>query len=228
MLDADERLVYMDEKRFKLEQVAAQMEASDIWRVRGMLIDLYADGPLTHASATAAAWFDSDGYYGRLDSRYRSMVGGPRLRALSSATNPIMPELTKYPLFRVSGGAGMAHPHFHWPFPGNDRSPCHLGLLHLKFKMPLANKMTRALAEKNYWNESAEYQAYASALAQQPDLNLHYAGSQRLCGTDQLSQAGLIEPIAWGRHQWQRRWLLFRDRLAPKARFEAWCNERQA
>ena len=222
VLDADERLIYAEDEKFDLEQLAAQMEASDIWRVRGLLVDLYGDGPLTSATAASAAWFDAEGYYGRLDTRYRSMVGGPRLRALASEANPIMPELTKYPLFRVSDGAGMIHPHFHWSFPGNDRSPCHLGLLHLKFTMPLARKLARALAEKNYWNDSAEYQAYDSALKAKPDLSLHYAGSARLRGADSLVQAGLIEPVAWQRHTLQRKWLLFRDRLAPKARLEAW------
>ncbi|MEM1411692.1 MAG: glycosyltransferase family 2 protein [Pseudomonadota bacterium] len=224
VLDADERLVYPGEDQHDLSDLAAQMELEEIWRVRGMLIDLYGPGSLLASGTGEHRLFDGEGYATRETYCMNSVMGGPRARALATPDFALQPELTKYPLFRIGEEDLMANPHHLWPFGANYKSPCHLGLLHDKFGKDLLDKIERAIRENSYWNGSFEYRAYRAALQANPQLSLVYDGTRCYERPDDLVDAGLLAPIDWASKR-RPRWLLqARARWSPLAVFQ---NRRQ-
>lgn len=199
VLDADERLVFDGSDTRPLSDLVRLAESRGIHRVRGMLVDLYPAGPLVAPGVQGRRHelFDATGYQERLRPRMVSRIGGPRQRAFRVEGEPLSPELSKYPLFRALPGHLMANPHHHYPYEDNFASPCLLGLLHEKFRFDFVPRYERAVRERQYWNDSVEYRAYAEALARQPELSLEYEGSRRYTGPDDLLEAGLVEPLDW-------------------------------
>lgn len=130
-VDADEHIVYDGFPERSFADLAALMEQRGLTRVRGMLVDMYAEGPLLQAKfepggrlAAAYPYFDAEGY---VEARYKEIIsrkGGPRQRVFGHVDPKFRPELTKYPLFRLEGRELFANPHHIWPYEGNFESPC--------------------------------------------------------------------------------------------------------
>jgi hypothetical protein len=205
-VDADELIVFdgLGERTFA--DLTRHAQQSGITRVRGLLVDMYADGPLMESSyvagdslAAAYPYFDPEGYVERTFKDILSVKGGPRMRAFGQADAKFRIELTKYPLFTVDRGEHMVNPHYIWPTPGNFLSPRLLGLLHFKFLPDLAARIRNAIALKNYWDESFEYQCYLRAIEADPRLSLWREGSARYRTPMDLISRGLIEAINWPR-----------------------------
>ncbi len=205
-VDADEHIVFDDCARRGFEELAAEMERRDLWRVRGFMLDMYAEGPLLRSSYRAGdpllesyPFHDTTGY---VESRYKevlSVKGGPRRRVFAAADPGFNPEMVKYPLFRLKPGEFMANPHHIWPYDGNFLSPRHLAILHFKFLPDVAERIRRALAQKNYWGGSAEYRCYHEVLSQAPELSLHGPVSARYTSPEGLLAQGLIARLDWPR-----------------------------
>lgn len=199
--DADEHLAFDGSGTRSLRDLAALAEARGIRRVRGMLVDMYAAGPVLGpvprrgTLAEAFPLFDGGGYEETLCKQRISRHGGPRKRRL--ARPGTSPELTKYPLFHIRDGEVFDNPHHLYPYPENFASPCLAGILHYKFHEGLAAKIGDALERGQYFDGSAEYRHYAAVLAADPGLGLASPGSRRYRGSRDLVAAGLIEPIAW-------------------------------
>ncbi len=211
-VDADERLVFdgMEQGR-GIADLVRLAEARGLRRLRGMLVDMYAPGPLLpqksgpeesgpeksgpEAAALADRFplFDGAGYDETLVLGRISRKGGPRRRCFPG----VDPELTKYPLFHIREGEVTACPHQLYPYPDNYASDCWLGLLHYKFGADFREKAERARAEGNYWAESREYVRYLEALAADPGLSLAHPGSRRYTGPAALVAAGLIARLPW-------------------------------
>lgn len=184
-VDADEHIVFPG----KLPDLLAAMKRRGISRIRGMLVDMYAkDGE------NAQSYFDRTGY---TEAKFREIIsrkGGPRQRIFFSDRSQ-KPEMTKYPIFQLNGNEVFANPHHIWPYAGNFNSPCYLGILHYKFTDGFADKVKRAVEEKTYWNDSAEYKRYAEVMGvanrpisfYDPDISARYNGAETLI------ENGLIE-----------------------------------
>ncbi|MBX9750175.1 MAG: hypothetical protein K5Q68_11260, partial [Roseococcus sp.] len=86
-----------------------------------------------------------------------------------------------------------------WPYDGNFLSPRHLAILHFKFLPNVADRIQRALAQKNYWGGSAEYRCYHEVLSQAPELSLHGPVSARYTSPEGLLAQGLIARLDWPR-----------------------------
>ena len=203
-LDGDERLTFDGAPGRGLGDLADWAQGQGLRRVRGMLIDMYAPGPLLQFDwdgraplAEAFPLFDSDSYQ---QFRYEMIIarkGGPRPRKLSNGDPGFRPEMTKYPLFRPRPGDVMDNPHHISPEAENFASDCMIGLLHFKFLPGFVAKAKQAIREASYFSGSAEYRAYLEALARDPDLTLDYDGSQRFEGPQSLVAAELIAAIDW-------------------------------
>ena len=201
-VDADEHLVFDGAPDRTMADIIAFAEARGLSRVRGMLVDMYAPGPLRAVGPAEGRrlgarfrLFDGTGYEEALCLERISRKGGPRRRKFSWAG--VDPELTKYPLFRLRPGEVAASPHHLHPYRENYRSDCFLGLLHYKFVEGFRAKAERAAAEGNYWRGSLEYRRYLEVLARDPGLRLDYAGSRTYGGPADLIEAGLLAPIPW-------------------------------
>lgn len=199
-VDADEHMVFDGFGKLSFGDLARRMEAHGIKRVRGMLVDMYRDGPLlgsTYEPGTrlleAYPYFDSTGYDERRFREIMSRKGGPRQRVFGPADASFRPEMSKYPLFKLSSYDVFANPHHVWPYAANFASPCILGLLHFKFLPDTIRRIEAAVQNGDYWGGSIEYKCYQKVLARNPDQTLMSESSCRYEGPDSLLDARLIE-----------------------------------
>lgn len=197
--DADEHLVFDGCAAQGLRGLIAHAAGLGLRRVRGMLVDMYAPGPLLGAGARAVPLaeafplFDSDSYRETLCKQRISRQGGPRWRRFWR--DGIAPELTKYPLFHLRAGEIFDNPHHLHPYPANFASPCLVGILHFKFNEGFPARIADALEHEQYFDGSAEYKHYRRVLAADPGLALPYPGSRRYRDPADLVACGLVEPI---------------------------------
>jgi hypothetical protein len=208
-VDADEQLVFDGAAAHGrpgrgLAELVGFAEARGLRRLRGMLVDMYAPGPLLDPPgagrlAERFRLYDGDGYAEALRLELISRRGGPRRRAFGGGgeAGGFDPELTKYPLFHIREGEVAACAHRLYPWADNYASDCFLGLLHYKFGPGFLAKAERARAERNYWRQSLEYRRYLETLGADPGLALAYAGSRRYRDPSDLVAAGLLAPIPW-------------------------------
>jgi Glycosyl transferase family 2 len=217
--DADEHLVFDGCEDGGLGGLIAHAGRRGLRRVRGMLVDMYAPGPLLGPElgpelgpalgrelgtrrapggrravplAEAFPLFDSDSYRETLCKQRISRQGGPRWRRFWR--DGIAPELTKYPLFHIREGEIFDNPHHLYPYGRNFESPCLVGILHFKFDERFLGKIEDALEHEQYFDGSAEYKHYRRVLGEDRGLALDYPGSRRYRTPADLVACGLIEP----------------------------------
>lgn len=203
-LDADEHLVFdgLGERTFR--DLALLMEQRGILRVRGFLVDMYSDEPILQSRYEAHAplieayrFFDLNSYK---EERYREVIsikGGPRTRVFGRSEPKFKPEMTKYPLFKVSEGEFMANPHHIWPYYGNFSSGRFIAILHFKFLPGVMHKIKMAIEEGNYWDGSFEYKCYLNEIEKERDLKLVYDGTHEYTPDIDLVDLGVIEAVGW-------------------------------
>lgn len=202
-VDGDEHLIFdgIDEGR-TFADLALIMDGKGIRRVRGFLIDMYADGPLLKSTyrrgerlIEAYPYFDSTGYK---EEKYKEIIsrkGGPRQRTFAKANKSFRPEMTKYPMFRLSGRDVFANPHHIWPYDENFKSECYFGILHFKFLPDVLSRIENAIREGNYWGGSMEYRCYHEVLKEDKQLSLIWGATRRYEAFPSLFAMGLIANV---------------------------------
>jgi hypothetical protein len=202
--DADEHFVFDGFGDRSFRELAERMERKGVTRVRAMLVDMYQDGPLLETAYVpgqrlieAYPWFDAAGYDERVFREIVSRKGGPRQRVFGPASEQFRPEMTKYPLFKLSGRDVFANPHHVWPYEENFKSECMIGILHFKFLPDTLKRIDRAVSQENYWGGSIEYKCYKEILSKNPKLSLVGDVSRRYGSPASLLDAGLIAPVSW-------------------------------
>jgi glycosyltransferase involved in cell wall biosynthesis len=202
--DADEHIVFQDMATHSFSDLTRTMEYAGIERVRGFLIDMYADCALTRSAYTAPGrlseaypFFDSNTYIEERKEDIISVRGGPRARVFGDVDNLFRPEMTKYPLFLSHREEIMANPHHHWPYEPNFTSERYLGILHYKFLPDVVQRIEWAVESKTYWENSLEYRCYQSVIRANPDISLMGEMSAHYAGPDSLVSFGLIRQISW-------------------------------
>jgi glycosyltransferase involved in cell wall biosynthesis len=205
-VDADEHVVFDGLGRHSFAELAALMEAAGITRVRGLLVDMYADGALTEAKYSAGGdlkqafpFYDKDNYVEGYCPEIMSVKGGPRARVFGGADEKFKPELTKYPLFCLGPDEYMANPHHIWPYDGNFESPRYLAIMHFKFLPGMTDKIRAAIESEAYWGGSLEYKCYAKVLAETPGISMVGPISAIYGNPQDFVTTRLIEPLPWAR-----------------------------
>ncbi|MGF1462336.1 MAG: glycosyltransferase family 2 protein [Maricaulaceae bacterium] len=203
-VDADELLVFDQAGERSLPDLVAVLDEAGLDRARGLLVDMYAPGPLLSTPPLDACrpwrqfgYFDAEGYDESRLAYLESCIGGPRRRIFGARTPAFKPQLTKYPLFKLSADAVFENPHHIWPYRKNFGAPRHLALLHFKFHYDAISTIGAKVAAGDYWNESFEYKCYAECLADDPALEMTYSRSRLYQSPQDLVDAGLIAPVCW-------------------------------
>jgi hypothetical protein len=218
LADADEHAVFHGVA--DLAQVARAAQRLGRRRVRGTLLDMYGDKPLAAASRdpgqpllAAYPFFDPDGYVEKGEVALTTRTGGPRQRVFSSIDPSFAPQLTKYPLFRLSSEETIVSPHYIQPPTAGD-DPCWIALLHFKFDADSRARIADAVERRQYWRDSYEYRVYQEAITQDPNLTFMGERSRRFRGTAELVELGIIEPIR--RRRGGKLWKKVSNSLARK------------
>lgn len=201
-VDADEHVVFHGVGHYSFEDLVVTMESIGMYRVRGMLIDMYPEGPLLESAyqpperlLDSYPYFDAAGYAEARFNEVISRKGGPRQRAFGHVRSTFRPELTKYPLFRLLTGDVFANPHHIWPYERNFLSPCYLGILHFKFLPGMLDRIKMAVSQKSYFDNSLEYRCYQKVFQASPRLSLHTAVSACYVAPLDLVSNDLIKPV---------------------------------
>lgn len=205
--DADEHVVFDGFGSRTFRDVTTLMERRDVRRVRGLLVDMYAAGPILESKYTrherlaeAYPYFDRFDHVHYREAEYEQIIsvkGGARMRVFGSADREFRAELTKYPLFRILPGEYMVNPHHIWPYDPNFDSDRYLGILHYKYLPDFSERMVKAIAVGNYWDDSFEYRCYQQILKEQPRLSLMGKPSTAFSDVTDLLSADLIAPLDW-------------------------------
>jgi hypothetical protein len=199
-VDADELLVYPECDSVRLRQLCDDLDERQEEALLTFLLDLYSDQPIrdTHyqrgsSFMTTCAWFDAHGY--RQESpRDPSRVptrGGPRERLFWTAdqTWP-SPYLRKLPLVRWRNG--LRYTHSTHLVEGVRTAQITGALLHFKLFADFIELVEIEAERRQRWGQSRQYAAYRDALARQPAMTAHHAGSVRYQGVGQLVELGLM------------------------------------
>jgi hypothetical protein len=202
--DADEHLVFDGIETRGFDALAREMDARGIRRVRGIMLDMYAEGPLLRSDyppdgrlLDAYPFLDASGYLEREAEWALEILGGPRPRVFAGVDPSFGPNLGKVPMFRLAADEMAAHAHFPWPIAPNFTAPRLLGLLHFKFPPDFAERIREGLAQTGRFRSSAEYRVYEAVCARDPEISMLGPPSRRYDGSASLVQAGLIAPVGW-------------------------------
>lgn len=202
LLDADEHAVFADCERHSIQHLTAALENRGMRRARGVLVDMYAKGPIDNPIheqdarlAEAFPYFDSHGYSEHRNAEISARTGGPRQRVFGLNQPRFRPALTKYPLFRLSENDIAYNPHAIWPPLYSAKDPCLIALKHYKFDYEFHNRTKQAVLKKQYWNNSYEYKVYLNYIMKNPDATFFWHGSRVFARSSDFTDCKIISAL---------------------------------
>lgn len=200
-VDADELLVYPDCERLGLGALTGHLERSGADALACFLLDMYSDCPIrdTHYRAgtpflATCPYFDADSYQKATQPPYTGlpMRGGVRQRVFWAGRahrgNP--PVLYKTPL--VKWAPGLSYKASTHLIDGVRHGQATGALLHFKLFSDMVRRAPAEAVRGEHWDGAAQYDAYASVLADDPALCAWYPGSVRYEDSQQLERLGLL------------------------------------
>lgn len=201
VVDSDELLTYVDIENHDIKSLIAWAENKKIQRIRGMLVDMYAESfkefdNFETDPYSQTCYFDSNTYYEEQSTRLDIVRGGLRARIFD-----MPPMLTKYPVIQLKKGDVQGKSHFLYPYYKNVESKCYLALLHYKF-LPQDFSRYREIAQKgNYYNGSIQYKKYVEKFDQieenGSECELLYEGSVKYNNSMDLLHIEPLCAIEW-------------------------------
>jgi len=204
IVDADEHVVFDGIEDRTFHDLARTMTQRGIRRVRGFLLDMYNHLPVMAAPVSVSGklrdcypLFDKEPYREEAKPELISVKGGVRSRIFGGRDVRFDPELTKYPMLRLSPGEFPVHPHYAWPYERQARQRNNIAILHYKFGNLFGKKIEDAVKREQYWNRSLEYKIYKQVIDANPNIALAGNNSVAYTHSQQLVDLGLISPVGW-------------------------------
>jgi Glycosyl transferase family 2 len=211
VVDPDELLVYPFCDTRPLRALTDWLDASSIKSFGAMLLDMYPKGRIDqtpyvrgHDPVAIASWFDAGNYAITRNRKFGNLwiQGGPRARMFFPDRPERAPALNKIPLVKWDRSyAYVSSTHNLLPrglnlvydeWGGEKASGV---LLHTKFLNTFTAKAAEELERKQHYAASTEYKAYATQLAENPDLWCRW--SEKYINWRQLEILGLMSKGNW-------------------------------
>ena len=184
--DSDELPVYNGIEEHPFPELIKLLEKRGIKRVKGLTLDMYADGALfsgEHSDKSIKekyCWADTDSYFDE-DRDFGTAVlkilsGGPRYRKMNVKTS-----LSKYPLVYFEEGTVSENAHFQYPYEPAATAPCYFGIMHFKF-LDEDKKIfkERSKAGSGFARGGGDYKNYMKLVEQNSSATFMYEGSVQL------------------------------------------------
>lgn len=210
-VDPDEFLVYPFSDTRPIPALTDWLDASSIKSFGAMLLDMYPKGPIGaqpyregQNPFDIACWFDAGNYSVTRNWEYGNLwiQGGPRARTFFGDNPERAPALNKTPLvnwqkhYTYASSTHMLLPrglnHVYDEWGGEKASGV---LLHAKFLNTFNAKAAEELNRREHYAASAEYQAYANGLKENPDFWTKW--SEKYINWRQLEILGLMSKGNW-------------------------------
>ena len=198
-VDVDELFDYPFSDRVALTDWLAYLRQRGYTAVLAHMLDMFPDAPLNAISSQINDYLpDQHRYYDiadliRVDYYFpRNKLPSPDLklyhggvRQARFAAGDLGVLLSKHPLFFLDGRLKPLYVSEHSLRNGVVAEVTAV-LYHYKFLANFAAQTARAVREKNYYNQSEEYQKYRQTIEAHPDINLRRETSRLLTGTNDL------------------------------------------
>lgn len=211
VVDPDEFLVYTHCDTRPVTALTDWLDGHGVERFGTMLIDMYADGPVSEARIAPGQnpfevlrWFDPASYFFRPGNAFKTVwtIGGPRLRRFFLQNPANSPALNKTPLVRWRRGLAFASStHTLLPRRLNiNRDPAgqngaYGALLHAKLHTGMLEKASEEALRRQHYADGREYKSYLRAV--NDDATFKTSGSRQLQGWQSLEECGLIASGGW-------------------------------
>lgn len=211
VVDPDELFVYPFCDTRPIQALTDWLDNSAIRSFSAMLIDVYPKGRIDEQPYQAgqnpleiAPWFDSGNYMISRNPTYGNLwiQGGPRARVFFADQPKKAPALNKIPLVKwdrsyayASSTHALLPRGLNQVYAGDGGEKASGALLHTKFLNTFTAKAQEEQARKQHYAGSAEYQAYADKLAEQPELWCKW--SEKYINWRQLEILGLMSKGNW-------------------------------
>ena len=211
VVDPDELFVYPFCDSRPLRALTDWLDAAAIRSFGAMLLDMYPKGAINQFPCARgqnpleiAAWFDAGNYsiYKNHDYFNLWIQGGPRARMFFADAPRHAPALNKIPLVKWHRDyAYVSSTHMLLPrglnlvYDGSGGEKASGVLLHTKFLQSFTAKSREELLRKQHYANSHEYVAYATVLAEDPDLWCKW--SEKYINWRQLEILGLMSKGNW-------------------------------
>jgi hypothetical protein len=201
IVDIDERFNFPGSNQISLKYFLRYLNQHHFTAVVAQMLDLFPAEPISRwptegeTLRETSVWYDHSGlvrqkYLSSLGNRlsYPMPMHSGGIRKTAFGIDAL---LTKHPLLYRRGGAQLSLASSHW---------CHRGaiadvsgvLLHYKFDGNFRQKCLLAVQEQNYYQDSAEYQAYLCVLAERPNLRLVRSTAEKFTTVDALVNDGFL------------------------------------
>ena len=199
LTDSDELMVYKGMENHPITDLVRYAEKQQLWRIRGLTLDMYTDGKVFSGSEDIRRdfrWIDTDSYrWADLKAGgmvIRSMVGGPRWRLMGSDASQ-----SKFPLVFFSPGMVSETAHYQFPADKAGKCPHQVGILHYKF-LSGDQKEYRSRMDTKRGFRVAPYRKYFEYLDSHESVSFMYEGSVEFTDSGALDRVRGIEPIDLG------------------------------
>lgn len=197
-VDIDELFDYPRRPDVPLGDFLGYLNGRGFTAVVAYLLDLYPSGPL----AEAGDWQTEHRFYSL--EALRRLPYAPKVSPPNHVSNAeiewynggvrearfgVRPNLTKHPLQFPSGGVRHESSHH---ASGARVADVTGVLLHYKYASGFLDYAERLVAEKSFYDGSAEYVGYLDAFQEDPAFRLDAPGSQEYGGPDRLVDEGFL------------------------------------
>jgi hypothetical protein len=199
-VDADEYFLYPGAERMSLNSLSTRVALERATAVRALLVDMYADAPLTaqpecppgHDPRLVYRFFDTDSYCTSkrgvplrgYPAKKNLHWGGMRHRIFG-----LYPQLDKVPFYKLGCGITV-------------RAGCHsarnaqlssmtAAVLHFKYTAAFATRVEEEVLRGEHWRRATEYVRYRHGLRHGP-LHPRYAGSAEFFDSNTLVRYRLM------------------------------------
>ena len=198
--DSDELGTYVGMESHPIKDVVKYAEKSGIKRIKGLTIDMYADGsPFGNTDDIYGTykWMDVNTYFEKETvagtQKYNCFLGGPRHRLMGSNIN-----LSKYPLVYFEKGTISDSAHFQYPHTYLATSPTYIGILHYKFiDKDLDEYRKRAQDNSGFSSGGLMYKQYMKYIESTGGASFIYDESKEFQNSESLRNIELISGINW-------------------------------
>lgn len=200
LTDSDELCAYIGMENHPIKDVISFAEENGIKRIKGLTIDMYADGsPFGNTADIYGTykWMDVNTYFEKETvagtQKYNCFLGGPRHRLMDSNIN-----LSKYPLVYFEKGTISDSAHFQYPHSYLAVSPTYIGILHYKFiDKDLDVYRKRAQRNSGFSSGGLMYKQYMKYVESTGGESFMYDGSKEIKDSGSLKEIELISEISW-------------------------------
>ncbi|WP_299825713.1 glycosyltransferase family 2 protein [uncultured Roseobacter sp.] len=210
-VDADELLIYPDHETRPLPDLTKWLDAREQRMMGAMMLDLYPKGPPDDQAyrpgqnpCEVLQWFDAHGYWVQRQAKMGNLwlQGGVRARCFFAKNPARAPTLNKIPLVKwnrryvfVNSTHNALPSGLNRTYDETGRSKVSGVLLHTKFLPGSAERARQEQMRKEHFSNSALYDEYYDAVAEDPDM--WSPDATRFTGWQQLLDLRLMSRGDW-------------------------------